>query len=103
MPSFNTYSRLAYAIHEWEALAYIRDWHPSHSRMAYASQEQALRPPIREWHMPFVNGGGRIREWDNSWLVRNTYLRQGKGTSNEWIALIWLSIGAPFIQLEFSI
>jgi len=36
--------------------------------MAYASQEQALRPPIREWHMPFVNGVGRIREWDNSWL-----------------------------------
>jgi hypothetical protein len=71
MPSFSTYSRLAYAIREWEALAYIRDWHPSHSRMAYASQEQALRPPIHEWHMPFVNGGGRIREWDNSWLGRN--------------------------------
>ena len=51
-----SYSRLAYAIHEWEALAYIRDWHPSQSRIAYASQEQALRPPIREWHMPFVNG-----------------------------------------------
>jgi hypothetical protein len=40
--------------------------------MVYASQEQALNLPIREWHMLFVNGGGRIREWDNSWLDQNT-------------------------------
>jgi hypothetical protein len=59
---------MAYAIREWEALARIPGWHPSHSQIAYASQEQALRPPIREWYMPFVNGVGRIREWDNSWL-----------------------------------
>jgi hypothetical protein len=41
----------------------IRDW-PINSPMGYASQEYAKNAPIHEWYMPFMNGIGRIREWD---------------------------------------
>ena len=56
-PGIINYSWIVYAIREWEALARIPGWHPSHSRIAYASQEQALRPPIRE--LAYA-----IREWE---------------------------------------
>jgi len=55
---------LAYAIYKWEALAYIRDWHPSHLRMAYASQEQALSYAIREWEV--------IRDWTRTDTLKIT-------------------------------
>ena len=72
------YSWLGYATWECPYLVRIRDWHmpagnnksfrdwPINSLVGYA---------IHEWHMPFVNGRVLIREWDNSWVGQNIYLR----------------------------